>query len=433
MKCDRALLSAYLDNELKAEDRRDLELHVTSCADCAERLEQYRGVRFEIRDEPIRRAPPLLRSNLESRIRERRRQHGSRWLPIALGAPLSLIGVLAGAALVAPGGESSSALAVTATSPMTGAKRVALNGAVELWFDRDLMPGAAGLTVTVDPPIPVRVASEGNAVRIEPDGAFEPGQSYTVAVESVVDVDGRRLKNPAVVSFVTASVGLANTDLGSPRGESLASAEGGSSADSTSQSALASVPLPGIGSVASSVAPANLDSVGLSAQTRKWPVSRSSGSLPMVEPSQASIGVADTLGPLQSPYQISRVLEQAFQGGVMIRIGDTPQALVLQRSRGTWESFQEPPGKLNDAQSETSLPPPPGALAPTGAFAAVWQNLPSVRTALGWAVYEPRVTSALVQHREKGTALTLGRMAYLLRADGTWSVVSVSKTSSPSN
>ncbi len=86
-----------------------------------------------------------------------------------------------------------------------------------------------------------------------------------------------------------------------------------------------------------------------------------------------------------------------------------------------------------DAQADSGLPPPPGALAPSGYFAAVWKNVPSVRTALGWAVYEPRVTSALVQQRERGTVVTLGRMAYLLRSNGTWNVVPVSKTVTPTN
>lgn len=249
MKCDRALLSAYLDNELRADDRLELELHIMSCPDCTEHLERYRRVRYEIRDDPARRAPTLLRANVESRIRERRRQRSSRWLPLVVGAPLSLIGILAGAALVAPRAETSPQLAVTATSPMTGAKRVAANGAVELWFDRELMAGGAGLTVTVDPSVPVHVAVEGNALRIEPYGAFEPGQSYTVAVESVLDVDGRRLKNPAVVSFVTAPAVTADADLGSPRGESIASVDVASSQDSAGPSALAGVPLPSIASV----------------------------------------------------------------------------------------------------------------------------------------------------------------------------------------
>jgi len=311
---------------------------------------------------------------------------------------------------------------------MTGANRVAPNGAVELWFDRELTPGARGMTVTVDPAVPVRVSVDGNALRIEPDQAFEPGQSYTVAVESVLDVDGRRLKNPAVVSFVTAPASLADVpgELGSPRGEpSTAVAQ----SHSTTASKLPDVSIAGIAS-GPPVAGTNIDTAVLVPQTRKWPSSRANPGQPAVEVSPESMLVGEALGALQGPYQTMRVMEQAFQGGVMVRIGDSSQTLVLQRGRGTWESFAQPAARLSDVQSDASLPPPPGALAPSGAFAGVWKGVPSVRTALGWAVYEARVSSALVQHREKGTAVTVGRMGYLLRSDGTWSVVPVSKAAS---
>jgi hypothetical protein len=97
---------------------------------------------------------------------------------------VTFAGVVAGAVLVAPRGETSPQLTVTATSPMNGATRVAPDGTVELWFDRELVSNTAGFAVTVDPPVPVRVSVDGNTLRIEPDDAFAAGQSYTVAVES---------------------------------------------------------------------------------------------------------------------------------------------------------------------------------------------------------------------------------------------------------
>jgi anti-sigma factor RsiW len=431
MKCDGALLSAYLDNELKAVERTELEVHVTNCVDCAGQLEKYRRLRFDIRDEPLHRPPAQLRSSIQSRIYQRRQQWGLRWAGLAVGAPLAIFGVLAGSALVAPRSESSPQLAVTATSPMTGARRVAPNDAVELWFDRELA-SSSPVAVTVDPPVPVHVAVEGNALRIEPDGAFEAGQTYTVAVESVVDVDGRRLKNPAVVSFVTAPPALAASsgELGSPRG---VPSESGATTAEAAKPQLSDVSLSAIASVPAPVAGANVDTVGLTAQTSKWPTSRSTSVQPVAEPSPASMLVGEALGGLQAPYQRIRVQEQAFQGGVMVRLGDSPNTLVLQRGKGTWESFTQPPSMSADSQPDTSLPPPPGALSPSGSFAAVWKSAPSVRTALGWAVYEPRVSSALVQLREHGTVVTLGRMAYLLRSNGTWNVVLVSKTVTTAN
>lgn len=426
MKCDRALLSSYLDNDLPAADRQRLETHVLDCAECAQALDAYRGLRFQIRDDAPRRAPPSLRAAVESGIQTRRRQAQLRWLPIAIGAPLSLIGILAGAALVAPRAETSPQLSVTATSPATGATRVALNGAVELWFDRELMAGAAGATVTVDPPLPIRIAVDGNSLRIDPDGAFEPGQTYTVAVQSVVDVDGRRLRNPAVVSFMTAPTTVADvtTALGSPRGEALSVPSAAVVASGVPERAAA--PLPALSSVPASVAGPNVETVTLGAQTRKWPAARGRTGAEVVEPSPETAAIADALGALVAPYQTVRLVEQAFQGGVMIRLGDTAQSIVMQRTRGRWQSYSDVEAR-QDLSADTSLPPPPGALTPTGAFGALWQQTPAIRTALGWAVYEARLTQALVQQRERGTAVTLGRMAYLLRSDGTWSVVPLSR------
>jgi hypothetical protein len=429
MKCDSALLSAYLDNELKADERSKLELHVTSCPECAGRLAKYRHLGFELRDEPLRRAPAQLRYDIRTRIQERDRQRRMRWLPLAIGAPVTMVGVLVSAVVMAPRSDSSPQLAVTATSPMNGATRVPLNGTLELWFDRELAPSTADVAVSVDPPVPVRVSVDGNALRISPDVAFDPGQTYTVAVESVADVDGRRLRSPVLVSFATGSSTMANSaDLGSPRGvpsEEVVASESASPR-------LGEVSLPAFASVSAPVTGAGIEAVGLTTQTRKWPVARSTRAKPIVELSPAAALVGEQLGTLRAPLQSIQVHEQAFQGGVMVRVGDSTQTLVLRRTKGTWEAVQ-PPSLTADAQVEASLPPPPGAVSPSGLFAAVWQSVPSVRTSLGWAVYEPRVSSALIQEREHGTVITLGRMAYLLRSNGSWNVVPISKAVTASN
>jgi hypothetical protein len=298
-----------------------------------------------------------------------------------------------------------------------------------MWFDRELAPSTTDVAVSVDPPVPVRVSIDGNALRIDPDVAFDPSQTYTVAVESVVDVDGRRLKTPAVISFATGSSVVADSAaLGSPRG---VPSDGIPSTSESDSPRLGEVSLPSIASVPAQVAGASIEAVGLT-QTRKWPVTRSSTAKSVIETSPAATVVGEQLGALQAPYQTVRVQEQAFQGGVMVRLGDSAQTLVLRRNMGTWEAVAQPSATV-EAQAEASLPPPPGALTPSGAFAAVWNSAPSVRTALGWAVYEQRVSSALIQQREHGTVVALGRMAYLLRSNGTWNVVPISKAVSAAN
>jgi hypothetical protein len=130
------------------------------------------------------------------------------------------------------------------------------------------------------------------------------------------------------------------------------------------------------------------------------------------------------VGLAVGPAQSVRVLEQAFQGGVMLKLGGSDQLFVLLRSRGRWEKHADVWSAGSDgAAASLGLPPPPGALTPTGSFGRLWNDSPELRTALGWAVDEPRETRAGVQQCEQGTAIAIGQLAYLLAADGRWKAV----------
>lgn len=391
MTCDRALLSAYVDNELELSQKTDLENHLELCRECASHLEMLRAMRMELRDIPRMHAPSQLGTQLAERIQQKKRV-SARWLPIAIGAPVGVIAMVAGATLLAPRFEAPAPLVVTATAPAMGAQRVALNGPIELWFDREIQKQALPV-VTIDPPAQVQLSVDGNALRIDPMGDLSPGQTYTIAVSSVTDVDGRKLKTPAVVSFTTATTSVATlpAELGSPRGDVKESAES-------------------------------------ARQIPKWASIRRAVPDRGSEPQVAVQPLADALGALTSPAQRIQVVEQAFQGGMMIKVGSSAQTLVLQRSRNNWESYADP-ARLSDLQamSDTSLPPPPGALAPAGIFGRLWNSSSDLRTRLGWAVYELRLSDAVVEQHERGTAVVLGHMAYLLQSDGHWSVLSIAK------
>jgi len=391
MTCDRALLSAFVDNELEPSQKAELEKHLDHCSECASHLEMLRSMHIGLRDTPRMRPPLALATQLQERI-QRKKRASARWLPIAIGAPVGVIGIVAGAALLAPRFEAPTPLVVTATAPAMGAQRVALNGPIELWFDREIQPRAVPV-VTVDPPVPVQFAVDGNALRIEPVGDLTPGQTYTIAVSAITDVDGRKLKTPAIVSFTTATTSVATLPaaLGSPRGDVKESPES-------------------------------------ARQVPKWASLRRSIPDRVSEPQIAVQPLENALGTLTAPTQRIQVVEQAFQGGMMIKVGSSAQTLVLLRGRNNWESYADP-ARLSDLQamSETSLPPPPGALAPAGIFGRLWNSSSDLRTRLGWAVYEIRLSDAVVEQRERGTAVVLGQMAYLLQSDGRWSVVSVAK------
>ena len=283
-------------------DRERLEAHLGGCSSCAQSLDMYRAMRFELRSEPVRRAPSSLRASVMERARERRRREQLRWLPLAVGAPLVFVGVVAGASLLQPGWQPSPRLAVTATSPITGSTKVPPTGVIEMWFDRDLMPGASGVTVTVDPELPIRLSVEGNALRIEPQDELQSGQSYTVSVESALDVDGRRLQSPAVLTFVTAQTELATASdsSGSPRG---APAAGSTVLKSSGEPSSSAVSLPVLGAPMS-LAP--VEGVGLTAQTQKWPSARGARGAPVPEPVAAVSAEGERLGSLVAPVQVDR-------------------------------------------------------------------------------------------------------------------------------
>lgn len=389
MKCDRALLSAYVDNELEPTQKLDLERHLDLCSECSSQLETFQDVRFQLREMPRAQTPSRLASQLEERIRRKKRA-AAGWLPVAIGAPIGVIGIVAGAALLAPRFQAPAPLMLTATAPASGSQRVAVDGPIELWFDREIQSQAEPV-VTVEPRVAVRFAVDGNALRIEPESPLVPGQTYTIAVSSITDVDGRKLKSPAVVSFTTALSSLVETsaELGSPRGDVRDAPDG-------------------------------------ARQIPKWATLPRSA--PVHEPQTVVQPLEDALGALTAPTQRIQVVEQAFQGGMMLKVGSSAQTLVLQRGRNRWESYADParPSDLQSA-SDTALPPPPGALAPAGSFGRLWNSSSDLRTRLGWAVYELRLSDAIVDQRERGTAVVLGHMAYLLQSDGRWSVVSIGK------
>lgn len=427
MKCDPARLSAYLDNDLDASERLDVEQHLRRCQCCADALEAYRAVRSVVRGTPQLLAPSSVGDGLETRLERRRRRFTGAWLPVAIGAPVVFVGVLALGALVVSKNEPPADLRVTASFPPAGAQRVSVRAPIELWFDREIQSSAQTGIVTVDPPVPVRLSAQGNSLRIEPVGAFEPDQTYTVAVESIVDVDGRKLRSPAVVSFTTAAptqVAAPVPGLGSPRGDQAVPAP--AAADAMSGNREAAVQAATLASRTAVAGGAAVETAVLArAHTPKLPGRHPGGVSRSAEvPTLSSSMLEDSVGLAIGPTQSVRVLEQAFQGGVMLKVGGSDQLVVLLRSRGRWEKHRDTWSVGADGASASSgLPPPPGALTPTRSFGKLWSDSPDLRAALGWAVYEAREMRAGIMQCEQGTAIAIGQLAYLLTSDGRWKAI----------
>jgi hypothetical protein len=128
------------------------------------------------------------------------------------------------------------------------------------------------------------------------------------------------------------------------------------------------------------------------------------------------------LGEATGPERSVRLVEQSFQGGIMLGRGDTDRIYALVRYSGRYESF------ANSWRPGEVLPPagqrPPGTFEPLRGFGKIWRNEPSVKLQLGWPVYEERAALGTLQPYAGGTLIrSAGGIAYALLDDGTWRVL----------
>jgi len=73
MKCDRVLrlLSSYLDRQLGAADRAELERHLERCRPCQDELDQLRADQQVLQAVETAPPPPYLRTRVMAEIRSR--------------------------------------------------------------------------------------------------------------------------------------------------------------------------------------------------------------------------------------------------------------------------------------------------------------------------------------------------------------------------
>lgn len=93
MDCDaiKTHIESYLDAELTLSDRRDFEQHVAACEACSHALEGMRAIKHMVKDAEYKNAPPSLRHNIQSQLRDYTGEEISRsgllhWLVFGMGA-----------------------------------------------------------------------------------------------------------------------------------------------------------------------------------------------------------------------------------------------------------------------------------------------------------------------------------------------------------
>jgi len=93
MICSRELIEGYLDDELDAAARAQVEEHLATCADCAETSARLTRMKSDIRAEaPYYDAPPQLRQSILKSLREEDRP--ARWHSIGIAAAILLVASL---------------------------------------------------------------------------------------------------------------------------------------------------------------------------------------------------------------------------------------------------------------------------------------------------------------------------------------------------
>lgn len=117
---DLAALSAYLDGELDADERRRVAAHLAGCPGCAAHLTQLETLAAAFKALPEEKLGFDLAGVIEGRLaaaprRAATRRRHDRWLdlPLALGAAASIaVGVFMGSALVTGGAATAPRLTV---------------------------------------------------------------------------------------------------------------------------------------------------------------------------------------------------------------------------------------------------------------------------------------------------------------------------------
>ena len=145
---------AYLDDELAAEERRELELHLLDCAACRDHVDAERKSRVALRARlAAPPAPALLRARIERSLDAAdktaagvRRTALSRWiLPgagVAAAAAALVVFVAMPPAIEQPAASTKGALAAEAVREQAQPRPLEVHGAdTRMWLARNVRPG----------------------------------------------------------------------------------------------------------------------------------------------------------------------------------------------------------------------------------------------------------------------------------------------------
>jgi len=204
VKCDRKRISYYLDGELSAAARAELELHLRSCATCQATLRQYRQIRMSIRALPVQPMPAPVRHRVLARVRESapraRAGPAQSWFRAVLPAVASLVVMIAAVFLLRGPARGP---ALESSFPQPGAQGVSTALRIELDFTEPVDGESA--RVSLQPSVEILTEWRDGRLIIVPLRELEPDTLYTVRVEGARSADGTEARGPLEVQFRTGS------------------------------------------------------------------------------------------------------------------------------------------------------------------------------------------------------------------------------------
>jgi negative regulator of sigma E activity len=203
----RPLLSAYMDNELAAAELRAVQAHISTCAECADVLREYRQVRSAMRSlsQPV--PPAELRTAVFAKATPAYRRRatvltfGQRGLSCAAMAAAAIALFITGALLLRSGvkqgvGTPADTIPprIANLDPQPGVDTWGLNNPIRITFSEPMDQASvlAALEISADPPLSederqqLRASAtwDGNTLVIGQGVALEPYTDYTITFDA---------------------------------------------------------------------------------------------------------------------------------------------------------------------------------------------------------------------------------------------------------
>lgn len=168
------LISAYLDQQVTAEEKQFFELHIAACADCRAQLEAIRSMVAALRAMPVVKAPRSF--VLPREMAKQPKRSIFAWYPAlrlatALAA-LAFVVLFAGDVLIGRSGSGGAALSVPAAAP-----------APLLEQATEVMPAPAATMVAQAAPTAAPASAASNDAATEPGVAAAPSMAAGAAAK----------------------------------------------------------------------------------------------------------------------------------------------------------------------------------------------------------------------------------------------------------